>query len=371
MIDAHKASPSDWGMSAIKFVKYTSLLTIEKGTSYDTFHTKVGSYDTRLHSLDTSVFSGLVSGGLYDVVGLDFGYNSGNGYQNVLVTSLTKKDVTLTGLTISGAGSVIVGDKISLSVTATPEGGDISVTWASSDTASATVDASGVVTGVAASAAVTITATSTVNTSITATKTIVVKEVDPVALPAEGLELTTVALKASSATDAGWNAVTTAYPASPITTTISGISVSGSVNANVMFATSAPYNKATTELADDLMQIKKNTGVAFQFGAPFVSATSVTIEYYNTYATETAAYLPTVQVAGTAVTMTSPAATSGKYAGVSFKTGLSYTSYGKTYTDVTLYKYTLVYDASSLAKQKLTIVAPVSGAAYVGSILIK
>jgi uncharacterized protein YjdB len=174
MIDAHKASTSDWGNAAIKFVKYQSILTIEPvpNKTYNAYKTVVGSYDTHLHSLDTTAFPNLVNGAKYDIVGLDFGWNSGSNYQNIMVTSLTKVDVPLTGLTISGEDTVVSGKTITLSCVGAPEGADGSCTWSSATPSVATVDsATGVVTGVAAGTSV-ITATSTVTPTITATKTI-------------------------------------------------------------------------------------------------------------------------------------------------------------------------------------------------------
>jgi uncharacterized protein YjdB len=169
IIDAHKATTSDWNNKAIKFVKYQSALTIEVGSSYNTYKTLVGTYDTRLHSLDTTVFTGLKNGVLYDIVGLDFGWNSGSNYQNVLVTKMTKVDVALTGITVTGPTSVYVGKTITLATQAAPAGADGSATWTSATPAVATVDPNtGVVTGVAAGTSV-ITATSTVDSAKTAT----------------------------------------------------------------------------------------------------------------------------------------------------------------------------------------------------------
>jgi uncharacterized protein YjdB len=325
MIDAHKATPSDWKNSAIKFIKFQSMVTIEAGSSYNTYHATVGTYDVHLHSLDDKVaFPGVVDGGLYDVVALDFGYNTSGSYQNVLVTSLTKKDVALTGLTISGADSVKVGDTTKLTAVAAPVGADKSVTWSSSDATLAKVDAStGVVTGVAEAAAVTITATSTVDSTITATKTISVIQPDPIAVPSTGITINTKTLKESSAAGEGWNAFTS-YAQTPITTKLNGVEVIGSVNKNVMFNTYEPWKTIGTDLGYDVLQIKQATGVAFKFSAPFTQVASVNITFMATVATLDSTKIPVVSVAGTAVSVTT-AQTSGAYAGTKLK-DVTYTS---------------------------------------------
>jgi uncharacterized protein YjdB len=310
-----------------------------------------------------------IAGVEYTVVAYPNGYNSSASYAGMLIVSSTPNYKPLTGIAISGDSVVTAGETIQLSITTTPSGADPSVTWASSDTAAATVNEKGVVSGVAESASVTITATSTVNSALTATKVIsVAKAVDPVELPANGLTLSQTTLKASSAASAGWNTVKGSYPTASITTTIDGIGVTGAVNKNICFTGSYdPWKQADTGLAYDLVQIKKATGVAFAFSAPFVSAKTVTIVLYaDGQATEGVAYLPTVEIAGTAVSISSPAATSGKYPGEVFKENVTKSSTATT----TLYKYTLVYDVSALSKKYLTITAPASGTAYIDNIVL-
>ena len=75
-------------------------------------------------------------------------------------------------IVISGADSVEVGDTITLTATTTPAGQ--TVTWSSLDTDNATVTSAGVVTGVAEGTA-TIKATLASDTSVVATKTIIVE----------------------------------------------------------------------------------------------------------------------------------------------------------------------------------------------------
>ena len=73
--------------------------------------------------------------------------------------------VAVTGVTVTPTtGTIDVGDTISLAVSVQPAEADQSVTWSSSDMTIATVDAAGVVTGVAAGTA-TVTATSQADTS--------------------------------------------------------------------------------------------------------------------------------------------------------------------------------------------------------------
>lgn len=369
MIDAHKATASDWSNAAIKFIKYRSLLTIEAGSSYSTFHTTVGTYDTRLHSLDTAAFPGLVDGGLYDVVALDFGYNTKNDYQNVLAISLTKVNVPLTGLTISGDSTVKVGEQLALSVTASPVGADKGVAWSSSDTNSATVNDKGVVTGVAASSSVTITATSTVDTSISATKVISVTSVTSIPVPSSGISINAKTLKASSASAAGWNAFTS-YAQTPIVSTLNGVEVTGSVNKNVMFNTYDPWKTTDTGLEYEILQIKQGTGAAFTFGSPFTSVSSVNILCYNTFSTLKPVQIPTVYIGDAAAAVTT-ALTGTTYAGTKVKE-VTYTESGKSKT-VTIYSYSLAYDVQSLSNQKLAIgsaTATSSATVYIDTISI-
>ncbi len=82
---------------------------------------------------------------------------------------LTPASTAVTGITISGAATVVAGQTITLTANFAPVGATGTVTWTSSDTSKATVNG-GVVTGVAAG---TVTITATVG-SVTQTKTITV-----------------------------------------------------------------------------------------------------------------------------------------------------------------------------------------------------
>ncbi|MDD3122905.1 MAG: Ig-like domain-containing protein [Candidatus Izemoplasmatales bacterium] len=81
--------------------------------------------------------------------------------------------VDVTSIAISGKTEVEVGKTIMLGVTALPSGASNEVTWVSSDTAVATIDANGKVTGVA-EGTVKFTATSTENTAIVAEHSVTV-----------------------------------------------------------------------------------------------------------------------------------------------------------------------------------------------------
>lgn len=101
----------------------------------------------------------IITGVKYDIVAYTGGYNSSKSYASLYVKSATPKYETITGVSVTGSAEVYTGESTQLTATAAPTGADPHVTWASSDTKVATVDAKGLVTGVAAGS-VTITATS-------------------------------------------------------------------------------------------------------------------------------------------------------------------------------------------------------------------
>lgn len=85
----------------------------------------------------------------------------------------TPQPVAPTGVTIAGATAVEVGSSTTLTATVAPAGAAQTVTWTSSAPSVASVNASGVVTGVSEGTA-TITAASTVDPSKTATQSMTV-----------------------------------------------------------------------------------------------------------------------------------------------------------------------------------------------------
>ena len=93
---------------------------------------------------------------------------------------------TVENVTVSGGNSVAVGKTLQLTATVTGENSPAqTVTWSSSDAAKATVDANGLVTGMAVGDSITITATSTVDTTKSGTVTISVTEkaVESISIP--------------------------------------------------------------------------------------------------------------------------------------------------------------------------------------------
>ena len=86
-------------------------------------------------------------------------------------------EVDLVSIKINGKATVEPGKTISLTATALPEGAKSDYTWASSDTAIATIDENGVVTGVA-EGTVTLTATSKEFPTIKGEYTIIVKKAE-------------------------------------------------------------------------------------------------------------------------------------------------------------------------------------------------
>ena len=91
-------------------------------------------------------------------------------------------------LAITGPTSLSYGQKVTLEVAAMPSGASNAVTWTSSNTAVATVDSSGRVTGIAAGSA-TITATSIVSNSILASHNITVNDSNSITLNPTSLSL--------------------------------------------------------------------------------------------------------------------------------------------------------------------------------------
>ena len=77
------------------------------------------------------------------------GYNSSKTFASIYVYAATPNYVAPTGVTVSGSAEVSVGAKAQLAAVVAPSGSNPLVTWASADEKIASVDAKGVVTGVA------------------------------------------------------------------------------------------------------------------------------------------------------------------------------------------------------------------------------
>ena len=96
-----------------------------------------------------------------------------NGNYGLTASVSLISSAVITGITVSGSTTVVSGFSTTLTATTLPAGVyNTGVTWSSSNTSVATVDASGVVSGVGPAGTVTITARSVINTSITGTITI-------------------------------------------------------------------------------------------------------------------------------------------------------------------------------------------------------
>ena len=102
-----------------------------------------------------------------------------NGHKEETETlAITVELPDLTGVTVSGADTVIVGVPTQLTATAQPAGAEMNLTWASSDEGTLTVTQDGIITGVkAGTATVTVTDEST---KLNASHTVTVREAVPV-----------------------------------------------------------------------------------------------------------------------------------------------------------------------------------------------
>jgi uncharacterized protein YjdB len=118
--------------------------------------------------------STLTSGATYIIKGALIGLNSGKGYYNLIAESITEKVYTVETIAIDNPDKteIMINEPLQLSATITPaEASANTVTWTSSDQTVATVDATGLVRGVAAGTA-DITATSGGVTSAAVTITV-------------------------------------------------------------------------------------------------------------------------------------------------------------------------------------------------------
>ena len=117
----------------------------------------------------------LAEGRTYEVEAYFAGYSTSNQYAGVLITGLTQTATPdLTGITIQAPStSVAIDGTLQLKAVANPVGAELGeVTWKSSDDAVATVDQTGLVTGVKVAESVTITATSVADPEISGSVTL-------------------------------------------------------------------------------------------------------------------------------------------------------------------------------------------------------
>jgi hypothetical protein len=338
----------------------------------------IDGVDTKLEPYNLNSSISFVTDVSYTVNFYPNGYNN---YVKMIVASATGNFDPVASITASapaGVTNVQVGDTVTLTAAILPATANPAVTWVSDDAASASIDAkSGVVTGVAIKDAVTFTATAVGDTSKTATVTLaVIAKKAAVDLPSGGLVIGEKTLQAASGTGTEWNstsATSGSYPTADISVTIGGSTVTAVAGTLLIAGKYDPWKKTETTFDHNLMQLKKyaTKTVGIKFGAAFNAAQTCTIELYTAgYATETgAAYFPTVQIDGTDATMTSPVASEGVYSGVDTGISYSYTS-GTTTKSGNYYKYTLVYDLSSVNKSDVTISCPTGGASVFDTITL-
>lgn len=116
----------------------------------------------------------ITTGVRYELVFYFGGYNSSKDFASIYVKSATAKYESVTGVSITGETTVMIGESLQLSAAVAPTGANPAVTWTSSDDTIATVSATGSVKGIAAGNA-TITATSVADTTKKATTAITVE----------------------------------------------------------------------------------------------------------------------------------------------------------------------------------------------------
>jgi uncharacterized protein YjdB len=136
-------------------VPLTLTATAQADGTYTFFQVEGSDLKLEPSSATMSFYTG-VSYELYFYFG---GYNSSKSFASIYVSVATPKYVAPTGVTVTGTAEVAVNSKVQLAAAVAPTGANPEVTWKSADEKIATVDATGVVAGVAAGS-VKITATS-------------------------------------------------------------------------------------------------------------------------------------------------------------------------------------------------------------------
>jgi uncharacterized protein YjdB len=174
---ANAFAGSSFAPTAVK--KYSWQTTIALSGTYPTTNFDGSSVSIEPAYMDTAAFT-LVTGHTYDIEAYFIGYSVAHTYASVMVTKATEVTILPTAITISAvnaATSVRVAETLSLTATVAPSNAtDKSVTWTSSDVSKATVDATGLVTGVAVTESVVITATSNADSTIKGTIALLIAE---------------------------------------------------------------------------------------------------------------------------------------------------------------------------------------------------
>lgn len=285
----------------------------------------------------------LYAGCKYDVSFYIGGTNSKKNI-NMNIFDVTAHYDAVTSVTVTGDADVKVGAEVSLTASVLPASADQGLTWTTSDASIATVN-NGKVKGVAAGN-VTITATSTADNSKKAEFAMTVSEVTSFKeIPAEGITLTAAAF--------GDNLGNGSYKAA-VDVTVGGLSWKASANTNLLAGTYGSWE-------GKVLQTKKDTGVFLALNDAVKSVKSITINYLNTFESEGAAYLPTLQVGDQSIAC-------NELTGVDAVSG---TKTGIMNGQKEICKYVLTYDVSSISETVFGFVAATGAANYLESIVIK
>lgn len=109
------------------------------------------SWSSSNEAVATVDSSGAVTGVGPGVVAISATADDGSGVTATHAMNVSDEAILVTEISVTGAGSIDIGNSVALTVEVTPiNASDTSITWSSSDTAVATVDNDGYVTGVSA-----------------------------------------------------------------------------------------------------------------------------------------------------------------------------------------------------------------------------
>jgi uncharacterized protein YjdB len=202
--------------------------------------------------------STLTAGATYVIKGALIGLNSGKGYYNLIAESITEKVYTVDTIAIDNPAKtqIMINEPLQLSVTITPaEASANIVTWTSSDPTVATVDATGLVRGVAAG-----------TTDITATSGGVTSE-------AVRITVTSEVAKTNVSVDTGLvNGTVTVTPSgeniAPGTVTITPKGDTGYL-VDTVYVSIDDGEKTTIEASDGVYTYTTENNHSYVFGATF------------------------------------------------------------------------------------------------------